>query len=243
MSSIQVYADSKDQTLAAIKIFINTAQASINYRGIFSVALSGGGTPEKLYSGLTEEKYYESLEWEKIHLFFGDERHVPSNHSDSNYRMVKEALLDKIKIPAENIHRVKAELNPNLAALDYEEELRKNFINLWPRFDLVLLGMGPDGHTASLFPNTKALSEEERWFVANYLMDKALWRLTLTKNAINAARKIVVLVNGQSKAEMLAEVLGNVYDPLNKPIQFVSPRDGELIWLLDQTAASQLKTK
>lgn len=209
-------------------------------RGLFSVALSGGSTPRMLYAGLAEHANHENVSWPDIHLFFGDERHVPPDHPGSNFRMVHEALLSKVPIPAGNIHRVMTELDPRLAAFNYEEDLRAHFDTPWPRFDLVLLGMGTDGHTASLFPKTAGLDEEQRWFVANYVPEQQVWRLTLTRHAINAARIIVVLVSGQSKADMLSEALTGVYDPEHIPVQMISPVDGEMIWLIDQDVASQL---
>ncbi len=241
MSLIQVYSSQEEQVNAAIVLFIETAMAAIDNKGFFTVALSGGSTPKKMYAGLAAPKYWARPPWEKIHLFFGDERHVPSDHSESNFRMVKETLLRKISIPEENVHRVKGELDADAAAYDYENQLHTVFNQEWPDFDLVFLGMGMDGHTASLFPNTTALNEEKRWFVSNYLPQQDVYRLTLTKNAINAARKIVVLVNGQSKAEMLSSVLQGEYNPTNKPIQLISPSEGEMIWLLDKMAANQLE--
>ena len=240
MASIQVYPDLKAQTRAAVDLFVNLAQESVNIRGSFSAALSGGSTPRMLYTSLAEPANRDSAPWGNIHLFFGDERHVPQDHPDSNFRMVHETLLSKLPIPEGNVHRVKTALDPRLAAFNYEEDLRAHFETPWPRFDLVLLGMGTDGHTASLFPKTAALNEEQRWFVANFAPDQQAWRLTLTKQAINAARKIVVLVSGQSKASMLSEVLTGEYDPGHKPVQLISPVDGEMIWLIDQDAASLL---
>jgi 6-phosphogluconolactonase len=240
MTSIQVFLDKSAQMKAAIDIFIASARSAIEERGEFSVALSGGSTPKMLYIGLAKPDYQERLDWANSHLFFGDERHVPPDHPDSNFLMVKDTLLDKVSIPAENIHRVKAEMEPRMAAFSYEDDLRAFFHEAWPRFDLVLLGMGTDGHTASLFPKTAGLNEEQRWFIANQVPSQGGWRLTLTKHAINAARKVVVLVSGTSKAEMLAEVLTGSYEPLNKPIQLISPTEGELIWLLDRAAASRL---
>lgn len=240
MTSIQVYPNSAAQTRAAVDLFVSLAGEAVKASGSFSVALSGGSTPRMLYAGLAAPERQEFLSWADMHLFFGDERLVPPDHPDSNFRMVEEALLSKVPIPGENIHRVKAELDPRLAAFNYEEALRGFFDDPWPRFDLVLLGMGADGHTASLFPKTAALNEEQRWFVANFVADQKAWRLTLTKRAINAARKVMVLVSGRSKANMLAEVLTGAYDPTHKPIQLISPVDGEMMWLIDQDAASQL---
>jgi 6-phosphogluconolactonase len=240
MTSIQVFLDKSAQTKAAIEVFVTSARSAIEERGVFSVALSGGSTPKMLYAGLAEPDRQQGIDWAKIHLFFGDERHVPPDHPDSNFLMVKNTLVDEVSIPAENVHRVRAEMEPRMAAFSYEDELRAFFSGDWPRFDLVLLGMGNDGHTASLFPKTTGLNEEQRWFIANPLPSQAGWRLTLTKHAINAARKVVVLVSGGSKAEMLVEVLMGAYDPWEKPIQLISPTAGEMIWLLDRAAASRL---
>ena len=177
---------------------------------------------------------------EKGLYILGDERHVPPNDPQSNFRLVKENLLDAVPIPGENVHRVKAEMDVRLAAFAYEEELRHFFPGDLPRFDLVLLGMGEDGHTASLFPHSAALNEESRWFVANYAPEKETWRLTLTLNAINAARMVVVLVQGGSKAARLKAVFLDEKGPWNMPIQAINPQDGKLIWLLDREAGSQL---
>lgn len=240
MANIQVYADQTALAKAAVDLFIETVQKSIQARGTFSVALSGGSTPKQMYTSLAAPELQEQLPWQQIHLFFGDERHVLPDHPDSNYRMVAESLFSKVPLPAENVHRVKTESDARLAAFDYEEELRGFFDDPWPRFDLLLLGMGADGHTASLFPQTAGLNEEHRWFIANPVPSKDAWRLTLTKNAINAARRIVVLVSGRSKADMLAKVLTGPADPWQRPIQLISPVEGEMLWLLDRAAASGL---
>ena len=238
MTFIEIFNDSSSQTNAAIDLFISLAQAAIEEKGVFSAALSGGSTPRGLYAGLAEPDRQKRFKWAHVHLFFSDERHVPPDHPDSNYKMVQETLLSKISIPQSCIHRVRAELDPRLAAFNYEDELRCFFKGEWPRFDLVLLGMGDDGHTASLFPRTAGINEEQRWFIANFVPNLDEWRLTLTKNAINAARKIVVLVSGQSKAEMIAEVLSEKHAQEKNPIQMISPVDGDMVWLLDREAAS-----
>lgn len=248
MVSIQVFPDKSALSAEAVERFISLSHESILRSELFSVALSGGSTPRVLYEELAAPELQNRLDWNQIHLFFGDERNVPPDDPGSNFRMVQEALLSKVTIPEANIHRVKAELDAKLAAFSYEEELRAFFTGPWPRFDLVLLGMGVDGHTASLFPKTAGLNEEQRWFMANNVPQQSVWRLTLTKNAINAARAIIVLVQGKSKADMLAEVFAEglaeelANDPTRdlKPIQLIAPTDGEMIWLLDQEAASQL---
>ena len=239
-SKIIIYPDHETLSQAAANIFVDIATRSIRERGNFSVALSGGSTPQPLYQALKDSKRREKLDWENVHLFWGDERCVPKDHQDSNYRMVKDNLLQFISIPAENVHRVPAELDPRMAAFSYEETLRSFFTKPLPRFDLVLLGMGKDGHTASLFPHSAGLNEEERWFIANFAPGKETWRLTLTKNAINAARNILVLVAGSSKADMLSEVLEGEYQPFEKPIQFISPLGGDIAWLIDEAAVENL---
>ncbi len=239
MVEIQKYHDKNKMIQEAAELFINLAAESIEERGVFSAALSGGSTPQPLYHLLGESKLEKQLDWNHIHLFFGDERYVHSEHPDSNFRMVKENLLDQIVIPQENVHRVPTEMDPRMAAFSYEEQLRTFFAGEWPHFDLILLGMGADGHTASLFPHSAGLNEEHRWFIANYAPGMEKWRLTLTKNAINNARQILVMVSGADKAHVLAEVLEGK-SPDVKPIQLISPIDGSMTWMVDQDAGSLL---
>ena len=240
MHDIEIFPDPKDLKNAALELFIQLVNEAIESEGSFSVALSGGSTPKALYQQLSDPKNQSRLAWEKVHLFWGDERYVPSDDPDLNYSMVKETLLDHLNLSEENIHRVPVELEVRLAAFSYEEELRRFFDNEWPKFDLILLGMGDDGHTASLFPKSAGLNEEHRWFIANQLPKEQTWRLTLTKNAINHASNILVLVQGISKSSMLKEVLIGPHDPVIKPIQLVSPHQGRMLWFVDQMAASQL---
>ena len=243
MAEVKVFPNEQALIDHAVERIIALAQESVNQRGSFSAALSGGSTPQPLYAALGNAKNRGRLPWDMIHLFWGDERHVPPEHADSNYHMVKHSLLDGVPIPADNVHRVPAEMEIRMAAFSYEETLRGFFDGKWPRFDLVLLGMGEDGHTASLFPYSAGLHEKDRWFIANYAPYRETWRLTLTKNAINAARNIIVLVSGQSKAKMLAEVLMEPKTPEEKPIQLIDPVDGEMTWLVNKDAASQLPDK
>ena len=224
-------------------IFARVVSQSIQERGIFSAALSGGSTPKPLYQRLASSKLIDEAAWKVVHLFWGDERHVPANHPDSNYRMVQEALLSHVPVEPEHIHRVPTEMDVRLAAFAYEEHLRSFFPGEWPRFDLVLLGMGADGHTASLFPHSAGLNETFRWFIANKIPEQKSWRLTLTRNAINAARNILVMVKGEDKAETVSKVLTGSYVPEERPIQLIMPDDGEMIFLLDQGAAHLLPAK
>lgn len=225
---------------AAADLFIELKKKSISSKGYFSVALSGGSTPKPVYEALASPERQEEMEWEKVHLFWGDERCVLPDHADSNYKMVNQSLLQHISIPDRNIHRVPTEMDPRMAAFSYEETLRGFFGGPLPLFDLVFLGMGEDGHTASLFPHSAGLNEEERWFIANYAPKLETWRLTLTKKAINAAENIVVLVAGGAKANMLSDVLQGNYQPYEKPIQLITPTDGKMFWFVDQAAARLL---
>ena len=226
---------------AAAAEFIALASTAIRDHEKFSVALSGGSTPKSLYSVLAKA----TLSWEKISFFWSDERHVPPDHPESNYRMAKEALLSIMPVPPENIFRVRAEeKDANVVARDYEEALR-SFFRLrpgeFPRFDLILLGLGPDGHTASLFPNTPALNETKRLVVANWVEKFKTNRITFTYPVLNYAACVIFLVSGGDKSEIVREVLENPGADL--PSQKVHPANGRLLWLLDKDAASKLSKK
>jgi len=225
----------------AAERFVELGQAAIDARGCFSVGLAGGSTPKRTYELLASEAYREQLNWSKVHIFFGDERCVPPDHSESNYRMANEALISRVSIPPPNVHRINGLGDAVANASLYEDELR-TFFNpaSWPRFDLVLLGMGDDGHTASLFPGTKALAERQAWVAANWVEKFSTFRITLTAPAINHAANIVFLVSGTSKAERLSEVLRGARDPTKLPSQLIQPERGSLEWLVDKAAASQL---
>ncbi|MGB9075172.1 MAG: 6-phosphogluconolactonase [Terriglobales bacterium] len=239
--TIEVLATPADLFRGAAEEFVRLGRSAIGAQGRFAVALSGGSTPKNLYSLLPEN--YADFAWARTFFFFGDERHVPPDHPDSNYRMVSEALLAKIPIPAENVHRVRAE-NPDAAAaaLEYEEELR-HFFELepgeLPRFDLILLGLGPEGHTASLFPDSEALKEQSRLVVANWVEKLNANRITFTLPVLNRAAEVMFLASGAEKADIVGQVLrGNNTPPL--PAQRVLPDDGKLVWMLDEAAAAKL---
>jgi 6-phosphogluconolactonase len=207
----------------------------------FSVALAGGNTPRRVYELLATERFEHRVEWPQVDLFFGDERCVPPDHPDSNYAMACEALISKVAIPAKNVHRIIGEGKPGESATLYENQLRTFFAGAsWPRFDLVLLGMGEDGHTASLFPGSDALSEKSKWVVPAKPPGSKHDRITLTVPVFNHAARVVFLVTGAGKAERLAQVLrpqpGS--DPL--PAQVIQPVAGSLEWLVDSAAASLL---
>ncbi len=247
--SIEVLATATDLFHAAAEEFVRVARSAIGAQGRFAVALSGGSTPKALYSLLAAN--YADFAWNRVFLFFGDERHVPPTDPESNYRMVQESLLTKIGIPSENVFRVPAE-NPDAAAAaaDYEAQLRRFFeLNSgnrqgvqpseFPRFDLILLGMGPDGHTASLFPDTEALNEQSRLVVANWVAKFNTHRITFTFPVLNRAAEVMFLASGADKAEMLHQVLETKITP-PLPSQRVEPSDGKLLWMLDEAAAAKL---
>jgi 6-phosphogluconolactonase len=224
---------------AAAAEFAASASQAVRASGRFTVALSGGSTPKALYSLLATQS---DIPWDKIYFFWGDERHVPPDHPESNYRMTSEALLSKIPARPENIFRIHAEeKEPAAAALQYEQSL-EDFFHLspseFPRFDLVLLGIGSDGHTASLFPATAALNETQRLVVANWVPKFSTYRLTFTFPVLNAAACVMFLASGPDKAAILHQVLEN--SSANLPSQRVHPSNGKLLWLIDGPAAAAL---
>jgi 6-phosphogluconolactonase len=218
------------------------ADQSLAARGRFTWALSGGSTPRALYRLLASDFYRERLPWRDLHVFWGDERHVPPNHPESNFGMAREAMLDKVPLPAANVHRIRGEEpDARRAAAEYELELRACF-NLadgeWPRFDLVLLGLGAEGHTASLFPGSRALRERERRVVAPWVESLRAFRITLTLPVLNHARRVLFLVSGEEKAAAVHAVLEGARDPERYPAQLV---EGNRLWLLDGAAARLLQ--
>ena len=206
----------------------------------FSVALAGGNTPRRVYELLATERLKQRVDWAQVELFFGDERCVPPDHPDSNYAMVYEALISKVAIPGKNVHRIVGEGNPGESAILYERELRTFFAGAsWPRFDLVLLGMGEDGHTASLFPGSDAFNEKSKWVVTTKPESGGHDRITLTVPVFNQAARVVFLVAGAAKAERLAQVLRPQHLP-PLPAQVIHPVAGSLEWFVDIAAASFL---
>ena len=243
--SIQIFQDRQSLIQAATEFIVELGVQSIASRGNFTVALSGGATPRSLYVGLAEPVNYGPLDWSATFLFWGDERAVPPDHVDSNYHMVKEALLDHIPLPPEHVFRIRGELPPDAAGVAYHHllecsvPLKESGFSI-PRFDLALLGLGEDGHTASLFPGTAALAVEDRWATDNYVDMLAAWRVTLTYPVLNNAREVVFLVSGGTKASILAQVLQGPSQPDRFPAQAVSPKNGHLLWFIDSAAAAAL---
>jgi 6-phosphogluconolactonase len=240
MTAVRVFPDPQALAEAAARHVVEQAQLAIDARGLASLALSGGSTPRDLHLKLSSPPLVDQLDWSKVHIFFGDERCVPPDDERSNYRMAEETLLSRIPIPRENVHPMRGELPPEQAAEDYERELRDFFKEEPPRLDIILLGMGDNGHTASLFPGLKAVHEQQRWVVAEYVAEVQMWRITLTPLVINLAREVVFLVAGSAKAEMLRQVLQGPYAPDERPAQIVRPSPGEVVWLIDAAAAAKL---
>ena len=239
--TVQVLATPADLFHTAAEEFIRVGRTAIGAQGRFTVALSGGSTPRGLHTQLARD--YAGFSWNRTFVFIGDERYVPPDHPDSNYRMANETLLTQVAIPSENVHRVRTELpDPHQAAAEYEADTRK-FFQLrpgeFPRFDLIILGLGPDGHTASLFPGTEGLKEQQKLVIANWVEKFNAFRISFTYPVLNKAAEVMFLVSGPDKADAVRQVLKGSTPPL--PAQGVQPGDGKLIWMLDEAASSKLK--
>ncbi len=234
--NLDVYESKERLAEAAARLFVERARRAIDGSGRFAVALAGGSTPQRAYE-LLADAHRDDVDWDGVHVFFGDERGVPPDHEDSNYRMANGALLSHV--PAGSVHRMRGELPPAEAAAAYEGELRE-FFGGPPAFDLVMLGIGEDGHTASLFPNTPALDVTDRLVVENPVEKLGTTRITLTAPAINASRKAVFLVSGGGKAEALKEILEGGADPHDYPAKLVQPA-GDVAWMVDRAAAALLR--
>ncbi len=245
--AIEVFPDRESLIQAAAEHVMLLTSQGITENGSVAVALSGGSTPHPLYALLASERYSQRIDWPGVHIFWGDERCVPPDSPQSNYRMARETLLDVVPIPASNVHRIHGEEDPEKAAVAYEKELRTFFgVNAAggsPRlgFDVILLGMGDNGHTASLFPGLSAVTEKKRWVMAQYVEVVSMWRITLTPVVINAAKNIIFIVSGTEKAERVRDVLEGPVQPERLPAQAIKPVTGRLLWLVDKAAAGRLK--
>jgi 6-phosphogluconolactonase len=266
IDNLMILDDLNALALEAAARFISIGTAAIQHSGRFTLALSGGSTPRALYEILARD--HQAFAWDKVHIFWGDERCVPPDHADSNFNLAQQTLLSKVKVLDQNVHRMHGEEEPTQAAFAYEYELRKVFgpqmeleaglatpeavpdqpsrivtsggISLFPALDLILLGLGADGHTASLFPGTLGLHEARRWVIANHVEQLQTDRLTLTSRVINHAQDIIFLIAGADKASALQSVLQGPVDLDRYPAQLVKPRTTGLTWLVDRAAASLL---
>lgn len=239
-----VCADAEEVAAKTADLFVNEAAKAIADRGRFRVVLSGGSTPRRAYELLASAKWRAQVVWNKVDVFWGDERYVPADHPESNYRMANDALLQNIPIPQANVCRVPVEISPPEAtAKAYEDAIRDCFVDAGgvPRFDLIFLGLGTNGHTASLFPHSPLLNERSRLVMADEVVEKNMWRITMTAPLLNRGRTVVFLVVGRDKAEVLRQVLCDSYNPQTLPAQLIRPEEGSLLWIVDEAAASLLR--
>ena len=236
--NIVVPGNKEETLLFCVNHFITTANASISTKGAFNVALSGGSTPKALYQLLASPRYRDAVDWKKVHLFWSDERCVPPTSEESNYHMSMEAGFGSLHIPSANIHRMEADKTDlEAAAKEYEIVIRQTVPD--QAFDLIMLGMGDDGHTASLFPKTHGLHAQSRLVIANFLPEKGIWRMTFTFDLLNRAHQTIVYVLGASKATMLNNVLNGPYLPDEYPVQKVGTRTHKTLWVADTDAAKK----
>ncbi len=243
IADYQVYDTPERVAQAAAELFAKVATDAAETRGVARIAISGGSTPKKMFALLAGKPFSSEIPWQKLELYWVDERCVGPDDAESNYRMTREQLLSKVPLPADKIFRMAGELDPEEAASKYEATLRNSFRlegAQAPAFDVILLGMGDDGHTASLFPHTPAIHEMARLVTANHVEAKDTWRITLTWPVINHGRMVCFLIEGSAKADRLHEVLLGEYDPETLPSQLIRPDSGTVYLLLDAEAARRL---
>lgn len=240
-ANVFVFDTPEQLAIAAAERFVESEYPFHGEADRFSIALSGGNTPKRVYELLATERFARRVEWSHVDLFFGDERCVPPDHPDSNYGMAYETLISKVAIPANNVHRIIGEGNAEESAILYETQLKTSFgAAFWPRFDLVLLGLGEDGHTASLFPGSAVLNERSKWVAATSAKEAEYERITLTVPVFNSAARVIFLVAGAAKAEPLSQVLRPEPGAEPLPAQLIQPSSGSLEWLVDHAAGSLL---
>ncbi len=237
---IQIFKDTQELSKAAADLFVQAANEAVQEKGRFTVALTGGSSPIQMHQLLAQSPYREQVPWEQTYIFWGDERWVPLTDEQSNAKMAFETLLNHVPIPKNQIFPMWGKQKPEIFAQQYEQTLRQYLGETEPSFDLILLGMGDDGHTASLFPGTAVLQEKQRWVVAYYLEPKQIYRITLTAPLINQAKKVAFLTFGEKKADALYEVLEGRRNPEQYPSQLIQPQNGEPVWLVDEAAARRL---
>lgn len=244
VGKVEVSADKKELFQRTAKLIADAGEEAIARSGRYALVLTGGSTPKGLYELLASDEWRNRINWTKTHLFWGDERFVPATDSQSNYGMTKKALIDHLRIPAENIHRVMTEnTTPEICAEAYAETIRKFFdveVGAFPAFDFVLNGMGSNRHVLSLFPGRPTIHESKKLVVADYIPEVSMDRITMTAPLVNAARQTVMLIAGADKAEALNDVLYGSKDVDLKPAQLIDPKTGNLTWMVDREAASQL---
>ncbi len=238
---IKVYADRMALSQAVARLFAVEARRTVESNGRFTVLLAGGSTPRLAYELLARPPLRDMVPWEGVHVFWGDERYVPPDDPASNARMARQALLDHVPVPPAQLHPIPYLSSPRESAVEYENILRTFFVTGPPCFDLVFLGLGENGHTASLFPGTSAVEERERWVIEVYVAEQKMYRITLTAPAINLAALVAFMVAGEEKASILRETLEGEYAPRRIPAQLINPANGRLFWLIDRDAARLLR--
>jgi 6-phosphogluconolactonase len=251
LAGVRVLADARALADAVADRVVAAARDAIDSRGRFVIALSGGSTPRDTYACLAAEPRASEVDWSRVHVLWGDERCVPPDDARSNYRMARETLLDRVPVPVANVHRIHGEGPPADAAVRYETTVRALLgtpsgpprVEGGSRIDMILLGLGEDGHTASLFPCGVALSERSRWVVAEHVAAVSMWRITLTAPVIDASADILFVVAGGEKAAILRRVLAGPRSPGELPAQMIVPLDGRMRWFVDAAAASALETR
>jgi 6-phosphogluconolactonase len=238
-SAIEILPDEEHLAEAAADRFIGIVESTLRYRQVADVALAGGSTPRAMNVLLASSPRRGAIPWNRVRFFFGDERTVPPDDPESNYRMTRETLFEPLGIPAGNIFRMHGEDDPQAAAAAYAQVLVRE-LGTRPRFDLLYLGMGPDGHTASIFPGTYAGIDDTKLVVGNWVEKFNTWRITLTPHVINDATHVVITTGGSSKADAVHAVLDGPAEPDTYPVQLVAPTDGELHWFIDEAAGAKL---
>lgn len=233
---LRVFDTPSDVAAALADTFLATARDAIANRGSFAVSLAGGTTPKAAYALLAQSPRASAIDWNAVQVYFGDERCVPPDHEQSNFKMANDAFMRALALPSAHIHRMHGEDDPAKAAQAYREDILAS-LGAQPRFDLVMLGMGPDGHTASLFPGGDPLTDNDALVRAVYSQSQSQWRITLTPALLNAARAVVFAVEGAGKTATLMSVREGPYDPSRYPSQIIAPADGTLTWLVDKAAA------
>ena len=243
MSITKVYSDIEQLSLAAASLLADKICQAVQSRGRCNIVLAGGETPQLTYRLLSEKPYCNTIPWQQVHVYWGDERCVSPFDKLSNQYTARQSLLNHILIPAENIHPIVYEGSPKGAAENYEKLLRSTFGSQMPQFDLILLGLGDDGHTASLFPNTDVLSIQEDWVSHVYIKEQNMHRVTLTFPVLNQAKFIAFLITGDKKAHIVQKVVEGTLDDKSLPAQFIKPVNGELYWLIGRDAARLLQSR
>lgn len=237
---LHIFKDGEALSSAAAAFIADSIARTLKTSNRYTIALSGGSTPKRLHQILAQAPYKEQIDWSKLHIFWGDERAVPFEDSRNNAKMAYDTLLNFVPVPAEQVHVMRTDIDPQQSADEYEKILHQYFDNTATSFDLVLLGMGDDGHTLSLFPGTAVIHEEQRWATAFYLKAQEMYRITLTKVIVNRSACVAFLTTGSAKTHALKEVLKGAYDPDRYPSQVIKPV-GELHWFVDEAAAAEIR--